>query len=240
MECKSRVIEYWNNSAEVHERFLRFSEGEKTIWKKFLRERIRKGSRVLEVGCGAGNLTELLILEGYDVKAIDISKKMLKNLKSKNNNNGCDLITGDAELLPFRRENFDTIVCRNLVCTLPNPDKAFKEWFEILKNGGTILVVERPICESFEIEKKIGYILAAIIDRWFPWRTCYDEETALNIPYHRGVDPESLAVIVEKAGFREIEIEDMKEINKKRKKVIPFYHKLLFESNFCLTARKKI
>jgi len=238
VECKSKIVEYWNSNVETHERFLRFSEGEKAIWRDFLVERIEKDSKVLEIGCGAGNITELLIAGDYDVTAIDISKEMLKNFKSRSN--GCDLITGDAELLPIRKESFDVIVCRNLLCTLPNPDKAFKEWFEVLRNDGTIVIIERSLHDGIGMGKKIGYIFAALIDGWFPWRTCYDEKTAHHIPLHKGVNPEDLALLAEKAGFGEIEIEDMKEINKKRRKATPFYHKLLFENNFCLIARKKI
>jgi len=236
VDCKSKIKSYWDSNVETHKRFLRFFGEEKNIWKNFISQKIKKDSKVLEFGCGTGNLTELLIEESYDVKAIDISTEMLKNFGGKGN--GCDLILGDAELPPLKKESFDVILCRNLVCTLPNPGKALEKWYEILRNGGSILIIERPFYGGFEIKKKVGYFFAAIMDGWLPWKNCYDEETAHLIPPHRGVNPEVLASLAEKAGFRKIRIEDMKGINIERRKAIPFYHNLLFEDNFCLIAKK--
>lgn len=56
----------------------------KEIWKKFK----LKPSSIAEIGCGTGNITNRLAIEGYDIIGIDLSAEMLTmaNQKSENLN----------------------------------------------------------------------------------------------------------------------------------------------------------
>ena len=45
----------------------------------------------------------------------------------------------DAQNLEFESEEFDLIVTRNLTWVLEDPEKAYKEWYRVLKNGGKLL-----------------------------------------------------------------------------------------------------
>lgn len=42
-----------------------------------------KPKKILEIGCGTGNYTKILIDRGYDVTALDLSESMLKTAKEK-------------------------------------------------------------------------------------------------------------------------------------------------------------
>ena len=46
----------------------------------------------------------------------------------------------DAEELPYKDDAFDVIVSRNLLWTLPDPEKALREWRRILKPAGALIL----------------------------------------------------------------------------------------------------
>lgn len=45
----------------------------------------------------------------------------------------------DAQALSYAEESFDVVLSRNLTWTLPEPEKAYREWFRVLKSGGWLL-----------------------------------------------------------------------------------------------------
>ena len=62
-----------------------------------------KPKKILEVGCGTGNYTKLLLERGYDVTAVDISEDMLKVAAEKC---ACKCIQGDISDIELN-EKFD-------------------------------------------------------------------------------------------------------------------------------------
>src|SRR5512141_2283463 len=62
--------------------------------------------RLLDVGCGPGQLTRRLVDEvGADVSAIDLSERMVELARAL----GLDARVGDAEQLPFGDAEFDCV-----------------------------------------------------------------------------------------------------------------------------------
>jgi len=49
--------------------------------------------RILEVGCGTGNYTQILQRKGYDIIGLDVSENMIRMAKKKCN---CDFLVGNA------------------------------------------------------------------------------------------------------------------------------------------------
>mgnify|MGYP000482475991 FL=1 len=41
--------------------------------------------------------------------------------------------------LEYEDESFDVVITRNLTWTLPDVDKAYKEWHRVLRKGGVLL-----------------------------------------------------------------------------------------------------
>jgi ubiquinone/menaquinone biosynthesis C-methylase UbiE len=52
------------------------------------------------------------------------------------------LLKGDAEVLPFSDELFDTVVSSLSTCTFPNPVRALREMARVCKPAGRILLLE--------------------------------------------------------------------------------------------------
>lgn len=64
----------------------------------------------LEVGCGSGNVTPLLLERFDSVISMDLSMNMINAARSRAKN----LLQGDASALPFAKESFDVIVVVNM------------------------------------------------------------------------------------------------------------------------------
>ncbi|MDI6840227.1 MAG: class I SAM-dependent methyltransferase [bacterium] len=99
------------------------------------------GNRILEVGCGIGNLTKELKNYGQLV-GIDISSYFIQHIKI----NYPDLefhkfdIT-DINVLSLKNKSFDTIVCVNVLEHIKDDCKALVNMFELLQPKGHLLLM---------------------------------------------------------------------------------------------------
>ncbi|HII91180.1 MAG TPA: methyltransferase domain-containing protein [Methanosarcina sp.] len=100
--------------------------------------------RVLDVGTGCGFLAILLAKEGHEITGVDISPLMLEEAAYCANAHKVivDFRLSNAEKLPFEDDSFDLIISRNLIWTLQNPEKAFSEWYRILKPKGMLIYLD--------------------------------------------------------------------------------------------------
>lgn len=103
----------------------------------------RSGMRVLDAGCGTGNITRLL--SDCSVVGVDSSEAMLGRARRKAPN--AKLRAANLnEPLPFPSDHFDAVVCCNVIYALDYPAEALAELKRVLKPGGT-LVLSSPKCK---------------------------------------------------------------------------------------------
>ena len=107
---------------------------------------IRNHSKILDVACGTGDIC-FEIEKKYDVAiiGIDISKKMveLANKKAtKKNQLKINFIQGDGENLPIESNSIDYLTISFGFRNISNYNKALKEFFRVLKPGGTLGILE--------------------------------------------------------------------------------------------------
>lgn len=98
---------------------------------------LRRGMRVLDVGCGTGFLTQGILRHTQDVYGLDITIHQLRRAAEKLR---IPLVRGDAERLPFRDEVFDAVLSAGSIEYWPSPVEALREMWRILRPGGTALV----------------------------------------------------------------------------------------------------
>jgi SAM-dependent methyltransferase len=79
--------------------------------------------RVLEVGCGRGELAERLVRAGLDVVALDQSERMVELTRAR----GVDARVGDVRSLPFADGAFDVAVANFMLYHVPDLDPALGE-----------------------------------------------------------------------------------------------------------------
>jgi SAM-dependent methyltransferase len=89
--------------------------------------------RILDVGCGPGDLTERFAIQlGADVKAIDISSRMVELTRAR----GIDAQVGEAEQLPFGDGEFDCVFAGWVLYHVPDIPKAISECARVLASDG--------------------------------------------------------------------------------------------------------
>jgi ubiquinone/menaquinone biosynthesis C-methylase UbiE len=92
--------------------------------------------RVLEVGCGAGELAEQLVALGIDVTAIDTSQRMVDLTRAR----GVKAQVADIQSLPFEDDAFDCVVAGWVLYHVVDRAHAIRECARVLRPGGRIVV----------------------------------------------------------------------------------------------------
>ena len=101
---------------------------------KIISDLILKNSRVLDVGCGDGELMSFLYKSiTKDVRGIEISKQNVQKCISK----GLTVIQGDAEkdLIQFPDSSFDIVILGQTLQAFLNPEKDLNELLRVGKKA---------------------------------------------------------------------------------------------------------
>jgi 2-polyprenyl-3-methyl-5-hydroxy-6-metoxy-1,4-benzoquinol methylase len=114
-------------------------------WLDLLQELLPwRSGRVLDMGCGTGSLSILLATLGLDVTGIDISPAMIARLQEKAEQAGHDIQFHmmDAAHPHLPGQQFDTVLCRHLLWSLPDPQAVLRRWLSLLSPGGCLVLIE--------------------------------------------------------------------------------------------------
>lgn len=98
------------------------------------------GLRWLDVGCGTGAFTEL-VLEGCapsQVVGVDPSEAQLVFARARLSSRGARFERGDAMALPFGDGAFDAAVMPLVIFFVPDPAKGIAEMARVVRRGGTV------------------------------------------------------------------------------------------------------
>ncbi len=95
--------------------------------------RIRRGDKVLEIGCGTGHFSTYFKELGADVVGLDTSPEMLKVAKDLRGELEIDFNKGDAYHLPFADDSFDLVAMITTLEFISSPKKALEEAFRVSK-----------------------------------------------------------------------------------------------------------
>jgi arsenite methyltransferase len=97
------------------------------------------GSRVADIGCGAGGTIEHLQRAGvYHSVGLDYSEALLGEAVPRLGFEG--IVRGRAETLPFKKGSFDALFCECVLSILSDRITALREFARVLKEGGFLIV----------------------------------------------------------------------------------------------------
>ncbi|MBM4009237.1 MAG: bifunctional demethylmenaquinone methyltransferase/2-methoxy-6-polyprenyl-1,4-benzoquinol methylase UbiE [Planctomycetes bacterium] len=106
------------------------------------------GSRVLDVACGTGDLTEAFARAGAaEVIGLDYTAAMLDHARMKAAKAGGTVaniryLQGDAQSLPFADASFDIVSIAFGIRNVADPSKALAEFRRVLTPGGRLAILE--------------------------------------------------------------------------------------------------
>ena len=99
------------------------------------------GLRVLEIGCGVGEFSQLLAERGARVIGADISPLAVEETGHRlEGYEGTEAIVADICAVPFRDESFDLVVSLETIEHSADPRKALAELVRVTRRGGRLIV----------------------------------------------------------------------------------------------------
>ena len=139
--------EYWDTIAPSYDRFYQteWSRLEDLDTVDMLRAAVaRRGSRILELGCGTGygfNLCRSFDA-GIEYVGIDISENMLEQFRKQYSSHNYSLVCGSmSNLRDYALGQFDCIICIYTTLSFAdNPVNTLRDCFHLLKPGCMLVV----------------------------------------------------------------------------------------------------
>jgi ubiquinone/menaquinone biosynthesis C-methylase UbiE len=98
------------------------------------------GLKWIDVGCGTGALSELLVerCAPAEVQGIDPSESQLDFASKRLAKRVAKFSRGDAMALPFAENTFDAAVMALVIFFVPDPAKGVAEMVRVVRPGGTV------------------------------------------------------------------------------------------------------
>lgn len=106
------------------------------------RMEIAPGSRMLDVGCGAGQIAIPAARAGVRVTGVDIASNLIEQARERADAEelAIDFQEGDAEDLQYPDASFDTVVSLIGAMFAPRPERVAAELVRVCRPGGRILM----------------------------------------------------------------------------------------------------
>ena len=87
---------------------------------------------ILEIGVGTGRVSAPLLMSGYEVSGVDVSRRMMERARAKGVSN---LILADGRATPFRERRFDATLMAHVFHLLEDPLSVMREAARVSRVG---------------------------------------------------------------------------------------------------------
>lgn len=214
---KEDIRDYWSKRSETFDLAFghRIPPGpELDAWASAITRGLGdKPLKILELACGTGEVTNVLLSLGHDVTALDFSEVMLTVARRKHRKRQrVRFILADAERTMEPDAAYDAVVCRHLVWTLTEPEQALSDWHRVLKPGGKLLIFDGDWAKP-TFAGRFASLAIGLIDRMAGIDPYYDgamsdrhQSIMERLPFGDGLTAEKLAPLLEAAGFEGMEV----------------------------------
>lgn len=139
------------------------SLGQDIFWRKKMAKAVVDANTkiILDLAVGTGDSARELLKREVKVIGVDISFEMLKAAKKKKSIPFIP-VTASGYSLPFKDNTFDAVTCAFGIRNMHQTDAALREIFRILKNNGTIAILEFSLPENLFKKPYLFYLKRVI------------------------------------------------------------------------------
>jgi len=125
----------------------------------FQKETMRSNLRILDVGCGNGNISIPLASLGFEVTGVDVDSKSINKARMKNKFYNAQFVT--QNIYQFNTNNkFDIVICSEIIEHLSNPLLFLYNIRKFLKRNGLLICT---IPNGYCVEEIIRHFLDSTI-----------------------------------------------------------------------------
>ena len=127
------------DDGSAYERFM--GRWSRTVSEAFLDwMRPQAGARWLDVGCGGGAFSELVLARCSPaaVCAVDPAQAQISHARTQSVGTLVEFCVGDAQKLPYRDASFDIVVSALVINFIPDRPKALTEMRRVARGGGIV------------------------------------------------------------------------------------------------------
>jgi len=208
-ETIDRIRNFWDADAAGYDQISSHypqSAAEWAAWRGALEHLLPAApSRVLDVGAGTGFLSLIVAGLGHTVTAVDLSERMLDRLAAKASAQQLTVTTIHARADEVPRTDFDVVMSRHLLWTLPDPEGTLRAW-RAAAPGGRLLLVESVWGDGQSGAERLRTRGRSLARRLAAapsgHHAHYDESITGALPFAGGLAPERLVDLVQRAGWR--------------------------------------
>lgn len=182
--------------------FERYYAGRKfgdTLYREAIRQRLGAGQRLLDAGCGRYMKFSKDLAGSAQVVGIDLEPAL------ETQNRAAPFgVRGDLGRLPFPPETFDVVISRSVVEHLPDPLQVFREFYRVLKPGGTLVIITP---NKYDYVSLIASVTPYKLHRWLVSRIFPVSEDDVFPTFYRANTIRSIRRAARSAGLTGIRVE---------------------------------
>ncbi len=138
-------------------------------WVKTRAEEIQRHVKILDVGCGLGDVARHFMGMADDERpryfGIDLCPYAIEDCRSKLATDGREFYVGKVDDIPFSNEMFDVVWCGETLEHLDDPDQGIKELARVTGEGG-FMVLSTPYRGRNRSPEHVWEFEPADIARW--------------------------------------------------------------------------
>ncbi|MCB0805021.1 MAG: methyltransferase domain-containing protein [Bacteroidales bacterium] len=187
-----------------------------------LSKHTKPGGKVLDIGCGNGNISFQLAKYGYQVTGIDISTEAIEEAKRNYKLPNLTFKTVKAEdLATFNDTRFDALVCSEVIEHLNHPEDLTQLFKNYLNPGGAVIVTvpngfgPREVLITKRMQnliRKKGFTFKVVLGlkKMMGYKGETIQSSAEDLTHVQFFSKKSLKNLAESSGF---EIEDVRAAN---------------------------
>lgn len=162
---------------------------------------LEAGAKVLDAGCGTGDVAIHMATKGLQVQGIDVVdrhiKKAIRNVNSRGFADKIRVQKGDYHHLDqFADESFDGAYTLETFVHATDPEEALGEFFRVLKPGGSLALYEYDHSDRATVPAEVKMRLSQI-------------NTHAAMPANDQFDEGVLENMLKETGFVDIKVDDI-------------------------------